>query len=217
MTVEHRTSNVQPQMKDEQQTSVSQKNSLADLPEGAENVSDETWMRRALSLAETALSAGEFPVGCVFVFGDRVVTQGSRIGSAGSGINEIDHAEIIALRNFYRLPPGLDPKKVSVYCTMEPCLMCFAALVIAGIGRIVYAYEDAMGGGTNCRLQDLSSFYGDRRPVVVSHVLRDESLKLFQAFFRNPKLSYLKGSHLAEYTLVQRIGAPASIVRTSCF
>ena len=29
---------------------------------------------------------------------------------------------------------------------MEPCLMCYAALILAGIGKIGYAYEDIMGG-----------------------------------------------------------------------
>lgn len=170
---------------------------------------DENFMRQALALAENALAAGEFPVGCVFVFENRVVAQGSRVGSGGGAMNEIDHAEIMALRDFYRLPAGRDPKEISVYCTLEPCLMCFAALAIAGIGRLVYAYEDAMGGGTGCRLKNLSPFYGDRQPVVVPGVLRDESLSLFQTFFKNPETPYLKDTYLATYTLAQRIGAPA--------
>jgi tRNA(adenine34) deaminase len=169
---------------------------------------DETNMRKALRLAEEALAAGEFPVGCVFVFENRVVARGARVGSAGAGTNEIDHAEILALREFYSLPAVRDPKGISVYCTLEPCLMCFAALVIAGVGKIVYAYEDAMGGGTHCRLQELSTFYRDRRPVVVPLLLRDESLKLFRAFFQNPETDYLKDTYLATYTLDQEIGAP---------
>ncbi len=161
-----------------------------------------------MSLAEGALSAGEFPVGCVFVYENKVVARGSRIGSAGTDINEIDHAEIQALREFYRLPAECDPGKTSVYCTLEPCLMCFGALVIAGVGKIVYAYEDAMGGGTGCRLHLLTPLYHNRRPEVVGPVMRDESLALFQAFFNNPDTTYLKRSGLAEYTLKQTIGKP---------
>jgi tRNA(adenine34) deaminase len=167
---------------------------------------DETFMGEALSLAEDALAAGEFPVGCVFVYENRVVARGSRTGSADA--NEIDHAEIMALRDYYRQPASPDPKGITVYCTLEPCLMCFAALVIAGVGKIVYAYEDAMGGGTRCRIQDLSSYYRDRRPTVIPHILRDESLNLFQAFFKNPETDYLKGTHLASYTLSQHAGVP---------
>lgn len=170
---------------------------------------DEKFMGQALSLAETALAAGEFPVGCVFVHEKTVVARGSRIGTGGDGANEIDHAEIMALRDFYRSPSKAEPKEISVYCTLEPCLMCFSALVIAGVGRIVYAYEDAMGGGTDCRMLELSAFYRDRRPAVVASVLRDESLRLFQTFFKNPDTPYLKDTQLATYTLAQRIGEPA--------
>jgi len=208
MNIEHRTSNVQRRVKDEQPESE------GTARDGLGNNSDELFMRQALSLAEGALAAGEFPVGCVFVHDNTVVARGARVGSGGDGTNEIDHAEILALREFYRLPPGMDPKNVRVYCSLEPCLMCFGALVIAGVGKIVYAYEDAMGGGTGCRLGTLSSFYTDRRPNVTPYVLRDESLQLFQAFFKNPGTPYLKDTYLATYTLAQRIGAPAPPSRT---
>jgi tRNA(adenine34) deaminase len=169
---------------------------------------DETFMRQALSLAESALKAGDFPVGCVFVYDHRVVARGFRTGSADVAANEIDHAEINALREYYRLPAGHIPEKTTVYCTLEPCLMCFAALVIAGVGRIVYAYEDAMGGGTSCRLQHLPPLYRERRPLVTPHVLRKESLSLFQLFFKRPGATYLKGTYLADYTLQQSLESP---------
>ena len=165
--------------------------------------SDEFFMHQALSLAQQALTAGEFPVGCILVFENRVVARGTRSGSTGGTANEIDHAEIHALRRFYALTPGCDPSGTTAFCTLEPCLMCFGALLIAGIGKIVYAYEDAMGGGTRCRLQDLPDLYATRRPVIVPNVLRNESLSLFQAFFSGAGATYLKGTLLAEYTLRQ--------------
>lgn len=164
-------------------------------------------MKLALSLAEEALAAGEFPVGCVFVHENRVVARGGRTGSSGAA-NEIDHAEIMALREYYRQPPPCEPGEITVYCTLEPCLMCFGALVIAGIGRIVYAYEDAMGGGTRCRLEHLPGFYRDRAPEVVPQVLREESLALFQSFFNNPETTYLRETLLATYTRAQKPGTP---------
>lgn len=169
-------------------------------------MSDEFFMHQAISFAEHALAAGEFPVGCVFVFENRVVAHGTRCGSTGASTNEIDHAEMIALRHFYSLPPGCDPGKTVVYCTLEPCLMCFGALVIAGIGKIVYAYEDVMGGGTGCHLGYLPDLYKNNRPVVVPHTLREKSLALFQTFFNGTASTYLKDSLLADYTRRQGIG-----------
>ncbi len=175
-------------------------------PKEIPGMSDEYFMQQALSLAEKALAAGEFPVGCVLVNENRVVAEGARCRSTGAFVNEIDHAEMVALRHFYNQSPGCDPCKTVAYCTLEPCLMCFGALVIGSIGKIVYAYEDFMGGGTRCRLEDLPDLYHHNRPVIVPHVLRDKSLALFQTFFNGADATYLKNSLLADYTRRQNLG-----------
>ena len=81
--------------------------------------------------------------------------------------------------------------------------MCYAALILAGIGKIVYAYEDVMGGGSACDLSSLTPLYKNSSITVVADVMRTESLKLFKAFFSNPDHSYWKDSLLATYTLGQ--------------
>ena len=86
---------------------------------------------------------------------------------------------------------------------MEPCLMCFGAILIHGIGQVVYAYEDAMGGGTGCTLAKMPVLYRDSKISIVSNVLRKESLALFKAFFSDPKNTYWQNSLLADYTLSQ--------------
>ncbi len=160
-------------------------------------------MKFALKEAERALSSGEFPVGCVMVHQNQVVATGSRIGTVGTWTNEIDHAEIIALKQLSAKYGGINFKQVTAFSTLEPCLMCFGALMIHGIGKIVYAYEDAMGGGTACDVSALPPLYRKTRVRVFPHVLRDESLQLFKTFFEDPKNSYCRGSLLAKYTLAQ--------------
>ena len=81
--------------------------------------------------------------------------------------------------------------------------MCFGASMIAGIGRIVFAYEDVMGGGTECDRRPLPLLYKDSNIEVISGVLRAESLALFKTFFSNPANTYWKGSLLERYTLSQ--------------
>ena len=166
---------------------------------------NERFMRKALELAETALDQGEFPVGCVLVYQGSILTTGFRKGTAGGSANETDHAEMTALRRLGRLTENIDPAHISLFCTMEPCLMCFGAILLSGIGRIVYAYEDIMGGGTRCDLSMLSPLYSERKITIIPDVLRNESLKLFRTFFQNPDNVYWKGSLLAEYTLKQSV------------
>jgi tRNA(adenine34) deaminase len=163
----------------------------------------EYFMRIALKAAQNALSFGEFPVGCVLVYQDRVIATGFRSGTAGTGINEIDHAEIVALKQLSLHSERIDFEQVTAFSTLEPCLMCYGALLIHGIGKIVYAYEDAMGGGTACEVSKLPWLYRNARTTVIPKVLRKESLALFKAFFSNPKNPYCRGSLLAEYTLAQ--------------
>ena len=160
-------------------------------------------MKKALMLAEKALSAGEFPVGCVLVYENRVIAKGSRRGTTKNSLNEIDHAEIIALRNLDNLDADIKRSRITLFCTLEPCLMCLGAILLSGIDKIVYAYEDVMGGGTKCDLSRLTPLYNNRRISIIPRILRSESLQLFKTYFSNPANSYWKGSLLAGYTLGQ--------------
>jgi len=163
----------------------------------------ELFMRQALAQAELALASGEFPVGCVLVYQDEILTTGTRQGTTDEGHNEIDHAEIVALRRLADIGDPVDRSRITAFSTMEPCLMCYAALIIAGIGQLVYAYEDVMGGGTGCELTRLNPIYRNSRLKVVPNILRAESLTMFKNFFANPANGYLRHSLLAEYTLWQ--------------
>ena len=90
---------------------------------------------------------------------------------------------------------------VTAYSTMEPCLMCYTTLLLSGIRRFVWAYEDIMGGGTNLPLNRLNQLYAEMQVECVPDVLRTESLVLFQDFFH--RYSYWGDSDLARYTLEQ--------------
>ena len=163
----------------------------------------EFFMQQAIAEAGKALAAGEFPVGCVMVHEGRVVSKGRRINSRAPGENELDHAEIMALRKLFAHHPEIDRSKIIVYSSMEPCLMCYVTLLLNGIRTFVYAYEDIMGGGTSLDLQSLNPLYRDMAADVTGRVLRRQSLELFRAFFADQDNTYWQDSTLAKYTLAQ--------------
>lgn len=164
---------------------------------------DRHFMTAALTEAEQALASGEFPVGCVLVYEGAIVARGRRVNSQGAATNELDHAEIVALRELFATHPELDRSRITAYSTMEPCLMCFATLLLNNIHTIVYGYEDVMGGGTNLPLGQLPPLYQAMQPAITPHVLRQESAALFKKFFADHRQAYWQGSLLADYTLRQ--------------
>lgn len=161
----------------------------------------EYFMRKALAQAEAALLKNEFPVGCIIVHENRIVTSGCRSGTSGGNINEIDHAEIHALKNLARNHDTRNNNEMTLFCTMEPCLMCFAAILLSGIKEIVYAYEDVMGGGTSIDRNQLAPLYREIDCTIIPHILRNKSLELFKTYFQKPDNHYWRDSLLARYTL----------------
>jgi tRNA(adenine34) deaminase len=165
----------------------------------------KTFMRLALLQAQQALANNEFPVGAVIVAGNEPVATGRRENSRSETANELDHAEMVALRDLLARRPDIDRQTLTVYSTMEPCLMCYSALLLNGIRTFVYGYEDAMGGGTGLELARLAPLYQAMAPQVriLPKILRRESLELFKAFFTSQENNYWQDSLLAEYTLAQ--------------
>lgn len=163
------------------------------------------YMQLALQHAAKSLEKGEFPVGCIIVREGQVVSTAGRIHTQGN-VTEMDHTEIIALRSLLEKEDAAsDLSDVTVYSTMEPCLMCFSTLILNGVRKIVFGYEDVMGGGTNLPLKELNPLYNKMKIELVPGVCRSESLRLFQEFFKRPDNNYWKDSLLARYTLEQEL------------
>ena len=162
----------------------------------------QRFMHEALKEAHKALNKGEFPVGCVITRNDEIVAKGHRTNSHNHA-NELDHAEVTALRSLFNSENAADPTPLTIYSTMEPCLMCFSTLILNNVRTIVYAYEDAMGGGTALDFSTLPSLYQEMEITIIPHVLRHESLALFKKFFSDPETNYWPDSLLSDYTLSQ--------------
>ncbi len=162
-------------------------------------------MDLALEKAETAFLNGEFPVGCVVVKDNCVIADSARQGTSSDRkkFSEIDHAEIICLKNIEKIDADIDLAKAVLFCTMEPCLMCLGAIILSGIKKIVYAYEDPMGGASSCDLSQLPVLYKNSDVKIISGIMRERSLSLFSKFFKNKSNQYWKNSLLEQYTIEQ--------------
>lgn len=138
-------------------------------------------MQRALAQARAARAAGEVPVGAVLVSGDEVIATGA---NAAIGSNDpTAHAEIQAVRAGARALGNYRLIGCVLYVTLEPCLMCAAALLHARVRRLVFGAWDAQFGAAGS-LIDLFRLPGlNHRVDVFGGVLADECQALLRDFF----------------------------------
>ena len=105
---------------------------------------DYALMDRVLQEARATLAAGGAGVAALLASPNKIIAVGlNTIQDTGDMTN---HAEMVLLRQMdYRLMNDIERRTLSVYVTLEPCLMCSAALSFVGVKRVVYAAlaEDA--------------------------------------------------------------------------
>lgn len=107
----------------------------------------QEFMQRAIELALQAEREGNLPVGAVISLDGEVVAE----GRSAIWLPEFDatcHAEMEALR---AVPRGLwiSSEEMSLYTTLEPCLMCFGAILLHGVGRVIFGSSDSYGGASS--------------------------------------------------------------------
>jgi tRNA(adenine34) deaminase len=144
---------------------------------------DEQFMRAALRLAQQAAAAGEVPVGAVVVAGGEIVGRGfnSPIGRR----DPTAHAEILALREAATRLGNYRLEGATLYCTLEPCVMCAGALVTARVERLVFGARDLRFGGVRSKFQAADSELLNHRVEIVEGVLAPECVELLQSFFES--------------------------------
>lgn len=157
---------------------------------------DVVFMQAALAEAEQGLAANETPIGAVSVLDGEIISA-THWRYRPDGL--LDHAEIVALRK-----AGRDPRthgrrrEVTLYTTLEPCLLCMGAAMSFCAGRVVYALEAPLDGASN--VADVwqpqighppQGYQVYAIPEIVGGVCREEALAFMEAYVeRNPNLPW---------------------------
>jgi len=144
---------------------------------------DEDWMRHALQLAEKAGREGEVPVGAILVIDNELIAEGHN-----QPITMHDpsaHAEMQVLRKAAQNIQNYRLLNSTLYVTLEPCVMCFGAMVHARISRLVYAAPDPKTGVIHSAAQLLELPFLNHRYAVKGGILAEESASLLRRFFQD--------------------------------
>ena len=144
---------------------------------------DEKWMKIALNEANLAMNESEIPVGAVLVKNGKLIAQ-----SHNQSIRTNDptaHAEIQLLRK-----AGVQQKNYrligsTIYVTLEPCTMCFGAMVHARIERIVFGASDFKTGVCGSCINLNKENFFNHKISITGGVLENESSELLKLFFKS--------------------------------
>ena len=142
---------------------------------------DGPYMDLALAEAAKAESAGEVPVGAVIVFEDKVVARGFNQPILAN--DPTAHAEIVALREAGRALGTYRLAGATMYCTLEPCMMCAGAMINARIARLVFGTPDPRAGAAGSIYNVLTDPRLNHRVEVVTGIREDECATLLKNFF----------------------------------
>lgn len=139
-------------------------------------------MAVALDEARAALTTGDVPVGAVVVG-----PQGTLVGR-GRNVREADgdptgHAEVHALRDAARRLGRWRLDDCTLVVTLEPCLMCAGATVLARVPRLVLGAWDPKAGACGSQWDVVRDRRVNHRVEVVGGVREDECAALLRAFF----------------------------------
>ncbi len=151
-----------------------------------EHKTDEDFMREALSVAANAEAAGETPVGAILVVGGKIIAAAHNMRETRQ--DPAAHAELLVIREASERLGRWRLQDATVYVTLEPCLMCAGAMVLARINRLVYGCCDPKAGA-------LGSVYDVVRDGRLNHtyritpgILEAECRALLQGFFEKLRI-----------------------------
>ncbi len=142
---------------------------------------DDFFMSEALKEAQKAFDEDEVPVGAIAVYKNQII---------GRGHNRVEHlndptahAEIIAITAAANALNSWRLNDVIVYTTIEPCIMCAGALVLARIKKIVFGARDEKFGGFGSVFNVVQEQKLNHQIEIIEGVLKNESLTLMREFF----------------------------------
>lgn len=142
-------------------------------------------MSDALENGRMANEQKEVPVGCVFVYRNEIIAYGANLVNRTK--NATRHAEFICIDQVLdyckqnNLMHSDVFKEISVIVTVEPCIMCAAALHQLNVKEIIFGCVNDRFGGTTV----LNVFEMLRSNVTLQGDVRaDEAMELLKEFYK---------------------------------
>jgi tRNA(adenine34) deaminase len=142
----------------------------------------ELFMGAALGEARAALESGERPHGAAAVLGEALVASSHEEVAASN--DPTAHAVILTLREAAKRLGTRSLSGLTIFTTVEPCVMCVGALLEADADCLVYALSDPVAGAAGSVVQLANNPALPRRLDLISGILRSDAAELADAAAR---------------------------------
>jgi len=146
---------------------------------------DENFMAEALKEAMKAGREDEVPVGCIIVYDGKIIGRGHNRTTALQ--DPTAHAEILAITSASEHQGSWRLCGCTAYSTIEPCLMCAGALILARVDRLVYGAPDPKFGACESLYNIVQDSRLNHRISVSGGILKDQCGEIMQEFFRKKR------------------------------
>jgi tRNA(adenine34) deaminase len=154
-------------------------------------MSDTYFMKEALEEARKAFEKHEPPVGAVIARDGEIIARGHNLRESLQ--DPTAHAEMLAIRSAAAELGRWRLSDCVIYVTLEPCVMCAGAMVLARLNRLVYGADDPKAGAVNSLMNLVSDRRLNHQIEVKSGVLAAECGVLLQDFFSSRRKSRFVG------------------------
>lgn len=115
----------------------------------------DTWARLCCEQALLAVEQGCYGVGAVLVNeAQELLCSARNQVFTGNHYDSAEHAEMLLLNQLENAHPQYDRSTLTLYTSLQPCLMCYGRILLAGIPRVYYLARDKPGGFTGKQLPD---------------------------------------------------------------
>lgn len=143
---------------------------------------DVRMMEEALNEARLAFEQDEVPVGAILIHEGRIIARAHN--QMETLKDPSAHAELLALRSGARALGDWRLLDTILYMTLEPCLMCSGALLLARVGRVVYGAPDLRHGAHGSFLNVFETKHPTHTVEVSGGLLEEASAELMRTFFK---------------------------------
>ena len=142
---------------------------------------DPEHMAAALAEARAAVAHDDVPIGAAVVFGGKIVARARNRREADA--DPTAHAEVLALREAGKRLGRWRLDDCTLYVTLEPCVMCAGAIVLARVPLVVFGAPDPKAGAVISIAQVFEDRALNHHPRWRMGVLRSESEAVLKEFF----------------------------------